>query len=331
MDTERGLVSIFNSYALHTTCIIGAGIILVFVRRYFQGARCASMVRLTGKTVVLTGGNSGIGKATAVQLARRGARVVLGCREVEKSQTALQEIKQQSGSDAVYLKKLDLSSLSSVCEFSKNVLEEFPEIHILVNNAAVFCDKEMTVDGFDRQWSVNYLGHFLLTNLLLDRMKESGPSRIINLGSKIYGDKLDFEDLMQDRSYQPMSAYKHTKLATCLFTTHLASLLRGYNVTVNTASPGITWTQIGRHELKKVSILKKFAYWCVLSLVAKSPWFGAQTVVYCCVASEIDGVSGLMFRECQVLPTKPHATDPIDAERLWNITSEQTKLQTLLK
>ena len=328
---ETGLSLVSNSYALHATCIIGAGIVLVFVRRYFQGARCASTATLRGKTVVLTGGNSGIGKATAVELARRGARVVLGCREVEKSQRALQEIKQESGSDAIYLKKLDLSALSSICEFSRYVLGEFPAIHILVNNAAVLCDKEVTADGFDLQWSVNYLGHFLLTNLLLERMKESGPSRIVNIGSKIYASKLDFDDLMQDRSYQPMSAYKHTKLATCLFTTHLASLLRDSNVTVNTVSPGITWTQLGRHTLKNASILKKLGFWCIFSLVAKSPWYGAQTVVYCSVASEIEGVSGLMFRECRVMPTKPHARNPIDAERLWKISAEQTKLQKLLK
>ena len=290
-----------------------------------------SMVTLRGKTVVLTGGNSGVGKATAVELARRGAGVVLGCREVEKSQRALQEIKQQSGSNAIYLKHLDLASLASVSEFSQEVLQEFPAIHILVNNAAVICEKEVTADGFDKQWSVNYLGHFLLTNLLLDRLKESGPSRIINVGSKIYADKLDFEDLMQETSYQPMSAYKHTKLAICLFTTHLASLLRGSNVTVNTVSPGITWTQIGRHVLKKISILRKLAYWCFFSLIAKSPWFGAQTVVHCCVACEVEGVSGLMFRECRVMTTKPHARDPNDAERLWKISSEQTNLQKLLQ
>ncbi|KAI6660987.1 Retinol dehydrogenase 13-like isoform X3 [Oopsacas minuta] len=329
-NSSQGIFSIFfNKYAIHTTCILGIGIILC-VRRYFQGARCLSKVTLNGKTVVITGANSGVGKATAVELAKRGATLVLGCREVEKSQEALKEIKIQSGSNRIYMKKLDLSILTSVYEFSKEILNEFPEIHILVNNAAVMCPKEITVDRFDKQWSVNYLGHFLLTNLLLERLKASSPARIINLGSMIYADRLDFDDLMQDTDYDSMRAYQHTKLANCLFTTHLSSLLRDSDVTVNTVSPGIVWTQLGRHRVKEYSILMKALFWCVCNMVLKSPWYGAQTVVYCCVASEIEGVSGQMFRECKLMSLKPHAQDAIAADKLWKISSEQANLQTIL-
>lgn len=322
-----------DSYSLQTTCILGVSVIIagVCARRYFQGARCVSKVSLRGKTVVITGANSGVGKATAIELAKRGATLVMGCRDVDKSQDASTEVKQKSGNHKIYLKKLDLSVLSSVSTFAKEVLNEFPAIHILVNNAAVVCPKQVTVDGLDEQWSVNYLGHFLLTNLLLERLKESGSARIINLGSKIYANKLDFDDLMQDKDYDSMRVYQHTKLAVCLFTTHLWGLLKDCDVTVNTASPGLVWTQLARHRIKEISVLKKVFLWGLFSLIAKSPWYGAQTVVYCCVATEIEGVSGQMFRDCKLMPLKPHALDTVSAEWLWKISHEQTNLINLLK
>ena len=325
IDSTQGIFSQFETkYALPTTFLLGTGIIFVLIRRYFQGARCLSKVMLNGKTVVITGGNSGIGKATALELAKRGAQVVLGCRDVTKCQGVVGEIKQKSGNEAIFLKMLDLSVLSSVSEFAEEVLREFPDVHILINNAGVICKKETTQDGFDKQWSVNYLGHFLLTNRLLDRMKSSSPARIINVGSKIYADRLDFEDLMQESNYEAMKAYKHSKLAVCLFTHHLSQLLRGSSVTVNTVSPGHVWTQLNRHIIRDVSLIKKCLFWCIFGLVAKSPWFGAQTVVHCCVAPEMERVSGLMFRECKVMEVKPHARDPIVAEKLWSLSRQQT-------
>ena len=329
-NSSKSIFSIFsNSYSLQTTCILGVSIIIagVCVRRYFQGAICVSKASLRGKTVIITGANSGVGKATAIELAKRGATLVMGCREVDKSQDALTEVIQKSGNHRIYMKKIDLTVLSSISRFAKEVLNEFPSIHILINNAAVVCPKQITVDGLDEQWSVNYLGQFLLTNFLLERLKTSGPARIINLGSKIYANKLDFDDLMQDKDYDPTRAYQHTKLAVCLFTTHLSSLLKDCDVTVNTVSPGLVWTQLARHRIKEMSVLKKVFLWGLFSLIAKSPWYGAQTVVYCCVATEVEGVTGQMFRDCKLMSLKPHALDTVSAERLWKVSNEQTNLK----
>ncbi|KAJ7386468.1 hypothetical protein OS493_008600 [Desmophyllum pertusum] len=177
---------------------------------------------LKGKTVVITGANTGIGKETAVDLATRGARVVIGCRNLEKGKAALKEIQGRSGSTNVFLEELDLASLDSVRKFADNIRNSEPRLDILVNNAGVLaCPYQKTEDGFEMQFGVNHLGHFLLTILLLDLLKRSVPSRIINVSSlahKFAFGGINFDDIHFERNYFNYGAYNHSK--ACKFALH---------------------------------------------------------------------------------------------------------------
>ena len=169
--------------------VIVAGIIIILylLRQWMKGTKCYNIVRLDGKAVIITGANTGIGKETAVDLAKRGAIVVMACRDMKRGEAALKEVKNRSGSSEVFLKVLNLASLTSIHEFSKSFLAEYSQLHILINNAGVFqCPFTKTEEGFEMQIGVNHFGHFALTNLLLGRIVESAPSRIINVSSKAH-------------------------------------------------------------------------------------------------------------------------------------------------
>lgn len=231
--------------------VVTISIILLQAWRYYFvfGVSCKSTRRLDGKTAIITGANTGIGKETAIDLARRGARVVVACRDEKRALAALGEIKEKSGSAEVIYKWLDLASLSSVRAFSEEVLQEEEHVHILVNNAGVmFPPYTRTKDGFELQFGVNHLGHFLLTMLLLDRIKDSAPSRIINISSHAhYPGYLDFEDMMWERRYQAQLAYCRSKLANVMFSCELARRLTGSEVTVYSLHPGSIKTELVRH------------------------------------------------------------------------------------
>ena len=219
-------------------------------RYYFVfGVTCRSTRRLGGKTVIITGGNTGIGKETAIDLAKRGARVIIGCRDEKRALAALRDIKDKSGSDEVAFKKLDLASLSSVRTFAEEVLQEEERIDILINNAGVmFPPYTHTEDGFELQFGVNHLGHFLLTLLLLDRIKECAPSRIVNVSSVVhYLGSLDFDDMMWEKYYQAQKAYFRSKLANVMFSYELSKRLAESQVTVYSLHPGSIKTELTRH------------------------------------------------------------------------------------
>jgi len=230
--------------------LLGAGLYLLKrLKRYFGGGVCTSKARLDGKTVIITGANSGVGKETAIDLARRGARVILACRSVERGEKAAVEVRERSGNENAVFRQLDLSSLASVRQFSAKVLEEEPRIDILINNAGVMmCPYSKTADGFEMQFGTNHLGHFLLTNLLLDRIKEAPSARILNITSlAYYFGKMNFDDLNSEQSYEKIHAYKQSKIANILFTRSLAKRLEGTNVTANCLRPGAVKSNLHRH------------------------------------------------------------------------------------
>ena len=246
---------------------IGAAAIAVLYagKRYFQGPRCHSTKRLEGKTVVITGGNTGIGKETAVDLAKRGAKVIVGCRNMEKGKAALKEIQERSGSTDVFLEKLDLASLDSVRKFADSILKRASRLNILINNAGIMmCPYQKTKDGFEMQFGTNHLGHFLLTMLLLELIKKSAPSRIINvssIGHTLGSGKIHFDDINFERDYTPYEAYFHSKLANVLFTRELSKRLEGSHVTVNSLHPGAVKTDLERHFSAYLQILVVPARW----------------------------------------------------------------------
>ena len=222
------------------------------IRKWALGSvgMCRSQARLDGKTVIITGANTGIGLETAVDLAKRNARVILACRSVERGEKAAVEVRKRSGNDNAVFVQLDLASLDSVRKFAAKILEEEPRIDILVNNAGIMAlpERQLTQDGFEMQFGVNHLGHFLLTNLLLDRIKEAPSARIVNVSSIGYlRGNLDFDNLNSEKSYSPRVTYGTTKLANILFTRSLAKRLEGTGVTTNCLHPGAILTELGRH------------------------------------------------------------------------------------
>ena len=288
-------------------------------RKYLQGPRCHSEKSLKGKTVVITGGNTGIGKETAVDLAKRGARIVIGCRNLEKGMEAIEEIQERSGSTNVSLEKLDLASLESVRAFANKILDTEPRIDILINNAGVMaCPYQKTEDGFEMQFGVNHLGHFLLTLLLLDRLKESQPSRIINVSSiahRFGSGKIKFDDIHHEKSYDGWLAYFDSKLANVLFTRELSKLLEGTHVTANSLHPGYVSTELYRHSML-MGILLYPLHWYIF----KTSEQGAQTTIYCAVSEEMEGVSGKYLKDCHLVEESKGAQDDDAAKELWAVS-----------
>jgi NAD(P)-dependent dehydrogenase (short-subunit alcohol dehydrogenase family) len=191
-------------------------------------------VRLDGKTVIVTGANTGIGKETALDLAGRGARVIMACRNLRKAQVALQEIIKKSRNSNIVVKHLDLASLKSVQDFADDINRHEPQLDVLINNAGVayFPQLTKTQDNFEM---INHLGHFLLTNLLLDLLKKSSPSRIVvvsSSGYKFLTNEFNLENINSELFYDKVDAYGQSKLANILFSKELAKRLQGSGVSV---------------------------------------------------------------------------------------------------
>ncbi|XP_073204504.1 retinol dehydrogenase 12-like isoform X2 [Lepidochelys kempii] len=336
-----------------------------YIRRYIAGGVCKSTAKLNGKVVVITGANTGIGKETARDLAQRGARVIIACRDMAKGEAAACEIRAETGNQQVIVKKLDLADTKSIREFAENFLAglccpearlqsgnslsctygldqfypttlpailnqegghtvasglcqtlpclkrcclvclhdgespkaavldwgEEKELHILINNAGVMlCPYSKTADGFEIHLGVNHLGHFLLTFLLLECLKQSAPARIVNVSSLAHhGGRIRFHDLQGEKCYNWGLAYCHSKLANVLFTRELARRLQGTGVTANSLHPGTVHSSLGRHSILMTLLWKTFSFFL------KTPREGAQTSVYCAVAEELESVTGQYF------------------------------------
>ncbi|XP_027890451.1 retinol dehydrogenase 14 [Xiphophorus couchianus] len=285
-------------------------------RRYFT-----ELKRLDGKTVLITGGNSGIGKETAVALATRGARVIIACRDPEKAEEAVREIKLQSRSFNVFHMELDLASLLSVRDFCKKFLQKEKSLHILVNNAGMPGILDWTDNGFSMCFGVNHLGHFLLTNLLLPRLKECAPSRVITLTCSSYKyQKLDFQDL--NYNLLPFFTYCRSKLANIYFSQELARITEGKGVTSCAVHPGFVQSGWTCH----FSFLFRMFMQVIMWMFSVSCEIGAQTVIYCAVSDEAAKHSGGYFVDCQPATLRPFARDAGVAKKLWEASERLVKL-----
>ncbi|XP_072015689.1 retinol dehydrogenase 11-like [Amphiura filiformis] len=315
-------------FTLSAICIGG----YVLLRLYLARGVCTSQARLDGKTVIITGANTGIGKETARDLAARGARVILACRDVGKAQKAADYVKESTGNENIIIRKLDLASLASVRQFAKEILEEESRLDILINNAGIMmCPQWETEDGFEMQMGTNHFGHFLLTMLLLDLIKKSAPSRIINLsslGHNFAKDGIDFEDIHYKKSYEPTIAYARSKLANIYFTKELAKRLKGTGVTSYAVHPGAVETELGRNVSSAYPI---FSF--LMPLVQRTLWIwektplqGAQTSIYCAVDENLKEVSGQYYSDCAEAATSKAAQDDAAAERLWDVSVKMVGL-----
>ncbi|XP_054861634.1 dehydrogenase/reductase SDR family member 13-like isoform X4 [Amphiprion ocellaris] len=260
--------------------------------------RCQSAAKLHGKTAVVTGANTGIGKTTAMDLARRGAKVILACRDRRRAEAAVQEIIQETGNQQVIFMQLDLASLQSVRSFADNFLKSESRLDLLINNAGLISDGK-TEDGFGMIFGVNHLGHFLLTVLLLDRLKASGPSRVVNVSSGAHKQgKVDFNCLTTHKDsslgssyFQLYQKYCNSKLCNILFTYELAKRLQGSDVTCYSLHP------------------------------AADADSGAQTSLHCALEPGIEHLSGHYFTQCAPLTTiDPKARDDATSRKLWELS-----------
>ncbi|XP_058715085.1 retinol dehydrogenase 12-like isoform X2 [Poecile atricapillus] len=294
-----------------------------YIRRYVAGGRCKSTARLEGKVVIVTGANTGIGKETARDLAQRGARVIIACRDIAKAEAAASEIRAETGNQQVIVRKLDLADTKSIREFAEKFLAEEKELHILINNAGVMlCPYSKTADGFEMHLGVNHLGHFLLTFLLLERLKQCAPARIVNVSSLAHhGGRIRFHDLHGEKSYNRGLAYCHSKLANVLFTRELARRLQGTKVTANVLHPGSVYSELVRHSFVMTWL------WKIFSFFLKTPCEGAQTSIYCAVAEELDSVTGQYFSDCQPAYVSPRGRDDETAKKLWSVSCELLGIQ----
>ncbi len=273
---------------------------------------------IAGKTVLITGGNSGIGKATAEELARRGAHVMITARNPAKGQDAADEIRTATGAE-VAVGNLDLASLDSVRTFGAEFLRDHSALDVLINNAGVMAGKRReTPDGFEWTFGVNHLGHFLLTALLTDRLVAGAPTRIINVSSDAHRSAktgLDFDDLQMRNGYSSSKAYATSKLANILYTVELDRRLRDSGVTARALHPGVVGTNFG----KSAEGSKTIAFFMTaLKPVLKKPADGARTSVFLATADDAILGAGLYWSDEAPHDPIPPALDPDAAGRLWS-------------
>jgi NAD(P)-dependent dehydrogenase (short-subunit alcohol dehydrogenase family) len=274
---------------------------------------------MKGRTCVITGANGGIGRATAEELARRGATVVMICRSRERGEAARKAIAEATKA-TVDLVVADLSVMAQVRGAADEILKKYEKIHVLVNNAAVFLPKrEVTEDGFEKTFATNYLSHFLLTQLLLDRLKASAPARIVNVATLTRGLAIDLDDLMlEKRKYSIFKAVGPTKLALILLTRELAKRLEGSGVTVNALHPGLVKTEL----LDDSPWLMR----AIFGLLSTTPAKGAATSVYLASSGEVEKVSGKLWAKCKEVALSGPASDDGLAKRLWEASAKLVKL-----
>jgi len=317
-----GDMSDYTGVSTKAALILGSAAAVYITLEYFRGGQCTSKVSMKGKTCLITGCNTGIGKETARDLSQRGAKVIMACRNLDLAEKAAEDIRNTSEGEIVIM-KLDLADLASIKAFAKEFNETEARLDVLINNAGIMPtpQKTHTADGFESTIGVNHLGHFLLTNLLLDKLKGSKPARIVNVSSRAHiRGQMDITDLnFATKPWQPRKSYEQSKLSNVLFTKQLAKILDKNEVCVYSLHPGVVRTDIFRDIEAKIGIFK-YLMWGILWPFTKSPEQGAQTTIHCAVAEELEGETGLYYSDCAPKTPAPQAQDDEMAEKLWNLS-----------
>ena len=279
---------------------------------------------MTGKTVLVTGGTGGIGRATAVRLAQLGAHVGITGRDPRRVARAAAEIASESGNGAVDAFPADMSSQAAVRRLAAQVLAAYPRLDVLVNNVGGFwAHRHLTADGLEHTFALNHLAPFLLTSLLLDRLKESSPARIVTVSSGAHSmGRIDFDDLMGERAYSGQGAYNQSKLANVMFTYELARRIDGTGVTATVLHPGMTSTGFGSEDTARgwkplIAVMRPFM---------KRPARGAETSVYLASSPDVDGVTGTYFADRKPRESHGSSYDVVAAARLWQESSDLVRL-----
>jgi retinol dehydrogenase 12 len=276
---------------------------------------------VNGKTVIVTGANTGIGLETAAELAEKGANVVVTARDTKKGAATVEEITRRHSNANVEAMELDFSRLDDVHVFAKAFTAKHDKLHVLVNNAGLMLDhRKSTSDGLETMFQVNHLGPFLLTNLLLDTLKASAPARIVNVASTAHkGGKLDFDDLQSEKGFRGMQVYGTTKLCNILFTRELARRLEGTGVTANSLHPGTVRTGFGldgdTKGLMRLGILIARPFFM-------SPAQGARTTIHVASSSDAERHTGEYWVKRKTATPSREAQDDEAAHKLWDVSAK---------
>ncbi len=287
-----------------------------------QGSRMThpSPPAFADRVWIVTGANSGIGKATALGLARLDGTVVLACRNAERGEAAREEITRATGNDKMSVMIVDMANQASIRSFAQEFRRMHGRLDALVNNAGIFRrHRHVTPDGLEETFAVNYLGGFLLTHLLLDLLKASAPSRVVNVSSSAHeGGRIHFDDLQGEGRYRGFRAYGQSKLAQVLFTYELARRLEGTGVTVNACHPGVIRTNFGRDDWPwDVHLVRPFF---------KSPEKGAEAPIYLASSPDVERVTGTYFVKRDPRRSSPASRDAEVARRLYETSLRLTAL-----
>ncbi|XP_069674099.1 retinol dehydrogenase 14 [Periplaneta americana] len=305
--------------------VIAALLVGLRLFAYFTLGVCRSKASMKGKTVVITGANSGIGKETARDLAKRGAKVIMACRNLETANKARDEIIEGTGNKDVIVKKLDLSSLKSVREFAEDVKRSISKLDVLIHNAgtADMFKSKTTEDGLEYTMATNHFGPFLLTHLLIELLKQSAPSRIVVVGSELYRLAALNLDKLNPIGTLPAYLYYVSKCANIVFSQELARRLADTGVTVNCLHPGMIDSGIWRNvpfplNLPLQLLIKGFF---------KTPEQGAQTTILLAVSEELEGVTGKYYLDCKEFFLSNRVKDPAKGKKLWELSENFVGLE----
>jgi retinol dehydrogenase 12 len=278
-------------------------------------------LEMQDKVCLVTGATLGIGRESALGLARMGAHIVIAGRDEARTRETAAAIAAQSGNAQVDFLVADLSSQAEVRRLAREFRDRYPRLDVLLHNAgAIFTKRETTVDGFERTWALNHLAEFLLTQLLLDRLEFSAPARIVNVASRAHmSGTIDFDNLQGERKFSAIGAYSRSKLANILFTYALARRLAGKGVTANCLHPGVVGTGFGQNTpgfLKTaLGLAKPFLI---------TPEIGAATSIYLASSPDVADVSGKYFAKCAAVASSKLSGDVALQERLWEVSARQT-------
>jgi NAD(P)-dependent dehydrogenase (short-subunit alcohol dehydrogenase family) len=277
---------------------------------------------MKGKTVLVTGATQGIGKVTALELAKLGASVAITARDRARGEAVAEEIKDKAGA-AVELHLCDFASQADIRRFADEFTKKHPKLDVLVNNAgAINMERRLTRDGLEMTFAVNHLGYFLLTHLLLPSLEAAAPSRIVNVASDAHSrSHIDFDDLQGERHFAGFRAYGQSKLANILYTYELARRLEGKGVTANCLHPGVVATGFGRNDKSWLSF--------AIKLVAPfflTPEEGAKTSIYLASSPEVANVSGKYFAKSKEKKSNRESYDRDVGRRLWELSEKLTGL-----
>ncbi len=272
---------------------------------------------------MITGANSGLGRAAATDLAKMGASIVMVCRNEQKGREAQSKIKEESGNNLVDLLIADLSSLVSIRKLAVEFQQKYSKLDVLVNNAGLFnLRRHLSEDGFEMTFAVNYLAPFLLTNLLLEKLKASAPSRVVNVSSVAhYSGHINFDDLQGENGYSGFRAYSQSKLALILFTRELAIPVSSFGVTSNSLHPGAVATNIWSRAAGPAGFIMKLP-----TLFMTSAKKGAETIVYLASSPDVENVSGEYFEKKVSKKSAEESYDNGIAAKLWDVSARLVRL-----